>query len=154
MQIKSYILVRVTEASNFVSGLHEQMGLLSVWLVRPLRSRGKPSSHLRTDLLGIAVAQAAEDGRSHPASLRRTGGSEGPRVPPGWLGGGEQQPQQERAFWHSQTSPHKHTAVVSSGADHVLVVVREADVRHMSRVAKVTLVFGKFFGAGEIKELH
>lgn len=109
MQIKSYILVRVTEASNFVSGLHEQMGLLSVWLVRPLRSRGKPSSHLRTDLLGIAVAQAAEDGRSHPASLRRTGGSEGPRVPPGWLGGGEQQPQQERAFWHSQTSPHKHT---------------------------------------------
>lgn len=33
-------------------------------------------------------------------------------------------------------------AVISSSADHILVVMRETDVRHVSGVAKVTLMFG------------
>lgn len=33
-------------------------------------------------------------------------------------------------------------AVVSSSADHILVIVGETDVRHVSRVTKVTLMFG------------
>lgn len=33
-------------------------------------------------------------------------------------------------------------AVISSSADHILVIMRETDVRHVSRVAKVTLMFG------------
>lgn len=40
--------------------------------------------------------------------------------------------QQESGFWHLQASPHKYTAVVSSSADYILVVMRETDVRHMS----------------------
>lgn len=51
-----------------------------------------------------------------------------------------------------QAFPHKHTAVVSSCADHVFVVVGEADVGHMSRVAEVALVFGKLLSAGEVEE--
>lgn len=53
MQIKSYILVRVTEALHFVSGLRCQMGFLSVLLVHivfSLGNSGKQASHFRTDL--------------------------------------------------------------------------------------------------------
>lgn len=59
-----------------------------------------------------------------------------------------------RGFWHLQTSPHKYTAVVSSSADHILVIIRETDVCHVSRVTKVSLMFGKFLCARKIKELH
>lgn len=44
----------------------------------------------------------------------------------------------------SHTPPHKHTTVVASYTDHILVVIREADVGHMSRMTEVTFVFGKF----------
>lgn len=33
-------------------------------------------------------------------------------------------------------------AVVSSSADHILVIIRETDVCHVSRVTKVSLMFG------------
>lgn len=67
------------------------------------------------------------------------------------LGGGSNS-SKERLL--SKAAPHKHTAVVSSCTDHVLVVVRKADVGDMSRVPEIPLVLGKFFCAWEIKQFH
>lgn len=158
MQIKSYILVRVTEALKSVSGLHGQRGFFCVV------SRTEASTPPMWELT-FRAAQFRRGWGGHPASLARGARAacsavgtrqlvarRGPGMPPRWLGGGQQQ--RARGFWHLQTSPHKHTAVISSSADHILVVMREADVRHVSWVAEVTLMFGKFFCAWKIKELH
>lgn len=53
-----------------------------------------------------------------------------------WRGSGDQ------AWGGTARLVRSVPAVVSSGADHILVVMRETDVRHVSRVPEVTLVFG------------
>lgn len=49
---------------------------------------------------------------------------------------------QSRLGYQLDESGGSLPAVVSSTADHILVVVGETDVRHVSRVTKVALMFG------------
>lgn len=128
MQIKSYILVRVTEAFHFVSGLHYQIGFfLSVVLVHIVfsrRNRGKhiltfkswPSflasqfwrlprtgavlpCHQRAELVRPAALEA------FPSSWGRGGAASRPLQ----LLGGSSSSNKVWGFWHLQTSPHKYT---------------------------------------------
>lgn len=122
MQIKSYILVRVTEALKSVSGLHGQRGFFCVV------SRTEASTPPMWELT-FRAAQFRRGWGGHPASLARGARAacsavgtrqlvarRGPGMPPRWLGGGQQQ--RARGFWHLQTSPHKHT----EKADQTLIL--------------------------------
>lgn len=69
MQIKSYILVRVTEALRFVSGLRCQIGFLSVLSVHVVLVSGTAASSLHgselTSLLGLSVGDSLARERSY-----------------------------------------------------------------------------------------
>lgn len=124
MQIKSYILVRVTEALNFVSGLHYQIGFLrqcSEYVQFVVSGREASSQHVSTDLPSWHPSFGSSRWwkQSHltiitwsSCSLLRcrpfpAAGSQ--EVPCHSLCGCQPWRQQESRFWHLQASPHKYT---------------------------------------------